>query len=262
MRIAIIGALLALTFAAAACTSTEHLRFDGKFAELDAKHRAARAAHDATARSAAEAELAELAGKAATAARAARADRRHLDAVSNYRVAASATWRAGRGGTIDIAREGVAVCQDTAKNAAEPQRDCLFLEIVQPMAAIDHDVDRLLGFEQRIQEVRRLPPDQRKKAADDAEGWAGNVIANIRELSSKVPTAENALPPGMLQYGNEQIHAGYCRGAVKAVTIFDNPELRDYSNRLKAELARESLTIKVANRLGRPPNNRAICADM
>lgn len=267
MRTKAAVSLLAIAFALPACVAAREVAYDREFAQLDAARSAARDRTDSVAREAAEAGLKKLADEARAAAGEARKNGRLPDAIALFRVAASGAWKSHRGNTISIAREGLDTCRELARKGAPPPRDCMFLELVQPLAVIEQRVDQILSFEQRIHAVRALPPDQRRIRADEAKSWADEVIEYTRQLDAiririEGPEYARQLAPEMLQYVDRQIHLGFCRGGVKAALVFDNPELRDYAEKLKAELARGSLRQNIAKRLGRAPTNFEICKEM
>lgn len=270
MRVIAIGPILAIAIAATGCVGTQQIAYDRAFAQLDAARSTARDRVDGAARETAEGGLATLAGEAKAAARKAREDDRLADSIALFRIAASAAWKSHRVDTISVAREGQTVCRALAEKAKEretpPPRDCLFLELVQPLSVIEQRGDQIHSFDQRIHAVRRLPVDQRKKLADEAKLWADEIISYTRQLDAIRVRIENPeyarwLAPEMLLYVNRQVHIGFCHG-VKAAAAFDHPELRDYSILIKRDLESAKLRETLAKRLGKPPENADICRGM
>ena len=153
-----------------------------------------------------EASLASLQSLAEDAAGQARAAQNRLNAISLYRVAATAAWQAGDGTVVAYGREGQALCDDATFNQAP--RDCGMLLVIPTLAGVDETTGRVNDLQAEVSsagDAAGITLRQRaEQVYDDYLQALDGLLARRADIQS------SDAHPGFKQQVDENIASLFC----------------------------------------------------
>jgi len=205
-------ALSAAVLILAACAPVTNLQMNDELTSLYSAQLGARSSDDIIIQQSIIEAFASLAGRAAMAAGKASTPE---DAVSYYRIAATAAWQGGLNTVRDLSDSGWDICQ--RPDFDEKRRDCVMLLVIPDLAATDELTGKLDMEGSAATAERRKPAGEQSAALLDGIGDRTSVL--LRGLEARFDVLDDArsrfppgsVPPALL----DQVHRNqdfiYCR---------------------------------------------------
>lgn len=180
-----------LLLLAAGCTGVSNLRLNEELTNLYAARVEARAGDDVIMAETTTAALRSLAARARAEAEAATDP---ADAVSFYRIAATAAWQGESPDVAAISDSGWSICERDDFDAA--RRDCVMLLVIPDLAATDALTARLDEQNRQVREARERPAGDTRDAELETIGeTADDMFASLETRFDVLAGATERFPP-------------------------------------------------------------------
>ena len=249
-----IFAVFSIALLISGCSAVSNLRLNEELTNLYSAKIDAKDSEDVILQETVAEALNSLAIRAETLAK---QSKEPVDAISFYRIAATAAWQGRSENVADLSEEGWKICDDSGVETAP--RDCMMLLVIPDLAATDALTMRLEKANQEVRKQRSLP-DEQQSATRLNELKEGSIeifdsLANrFKALGdSKAKFSAVSVPPPLAERMNTNLNFIFCQMRVANGTLLVAAGDEDPGYRARKKRLEE---IRVTH----DPNNQINCA--